>query len=309
MPRADRKVVLVTRQTRLDDLLVRHQTLSQARYFVERLGADFDDYQAEHEAYAQAKHIVMESLGAHGRYQVVDRALVPNFVFAPDDLVLALGQDGVVANTLKYLDGQPLVGINPDPGRYDGLLLPFQPVDLRRIFQDVLADRRGTKVITMAEATLSDGQRLRAVNDLFIGPKSHTSARYEISVGDRSEVQSSSGLIVSTGLGSTAWIKSVVTGAVAVANSLGSRGTKDYQPMPWDARQLRYAVREPFPSRASQATLVFGTVADKTPLKLRSLMGGNGVIFSDGIEADFLEFNSGTLASIQVADRTGNLVI
>jgi NAD kinase len=307
--RADRKVVLVTRQTRLDELLVRHQTLSQARYFVERLGGDFDDYQAEQEAYAEARHIVLEVLGGHGRYQVVDRALVPNFVFAPDDLVLALGQDGVVANTLKYLNGQPLVGINPDSSRYDGLLLPFQPLDLRRIFQDVLADRRETKAITMAEATLSDGQRLRAVNDLFIGPKSHTSARYEISIGDRSEVQSSSGLIVSTGLGSTAWIKSVVTGAVAVASSLGGRGSKGYQAMPWDAKQLRFAVREPFPSKASQATLVFGTVAEKSALKLRSLMGGNGVIFSDGIEADFLEFNSGTLASIHVAERTGHLVI
>ncbi|MDX2220357.1 MAG: sugar kinase [Burkholderiales bacterium] len=308
MSLVDRKVVLVTRQTRLDELLARHQTVSQARYFVERLGGNFDDYHAEHEAYAEAKHVVLESLSRHGRYQIVDRGLVPNFLFAPDDLVLALGQDGVVANTLKYLDGQPLVGINPDPSRYDGLLLPFQALDLRRIFQDLLADRREAKTITMAEATLSDGQRLRAVNDLFIGPKSHTSARYEIEVAGRSEVQSSSGLIVSTGLGSTAWIKSIVTGALAVANSLGGLGSKGYHAMPWDARQLRYAVREPFPSQTSKTTLVFGTVAEESTLKLRSLMGGNGVIFSDGIESDFLEFNSGTLATIRVAERAGHLV-
>ena len=309
MLNADRKVVLVTRRSRLDELLVRHQTLSQARYVVERLGGDFADYQAEHEAYVEARRTVVEVLAGHGRYQVVDRMLVPNFVFAPDDLVMALGQDGLVANTLKYLDGQPLVGINPDPARFDGLLLPFQPMDLSRIFQDVLRDRRGTKSITMAEATLSDGQRLRAVNDLFIGPRTHTSARYEISVGGSSEVQSSSGLIVSTGLGSTAWIKSIVTGAMAVASSLGGSGARDYEPMPWDSRALRFAVREPFPSRSSQATLVFGTVGESSHLKLRSLMGGNGVIFSDGIEADFLEFNSGALATIGVAQRLGYLVV
>ena len=309
MPRADRKIVLVTRQTRYDEVLARHQTLSQARYVVERMGGQFSDYEAEHKAYVEAKKTVLEVLAAHGRYQVVDRALVPNFVFAPDDVVIALGQDGVVANILKYLDGQPLVGINPDATRYDGLLLPFQPIDLVRIFQDVLADRRDAKVITMAQATLSDGQMLRAVNDLFIGPKSHTSARYEIEVDGNREVQSSSGLIVSTGLGSTAWIKSVVTGAVAVAASLGAKVHDYYQPMAWESSQLRYAVREPFPSRTSQASIVYGSIDARSPLKLRSLMGDNGLIFSDGIEADFLEFNSGALATVKVADQTGNLVI
>ncbi|MCW5592455.1 MAG: sugar kinase [Burkholderiales bacterium] len=308
MSRADRKVVLVTRRTRLDELLARHQTLSQARYVVERLGGDFADFQAEHEAYGEGRRVVVNILSEYGRYQVVDRMLVSNFVFAPDDLVMALGQDGLVANTLKYLDGQPLVGINPDPDRFDGLLLPFLPMDLPLIFQEVLHDRRSTKSITMAEAVLSDGQRLLAVNDFFIGPRTHTSARYEISFGDKSEVQSSSGLIVATGLGSTAWIKSIVTGAMAVASSLGSSGTRPYEPLAWDSQALRFAVREPFPSRSSQATLIYGTVGQGNSLKLRSLMGGNGVIFSDGIEADYLEFNSGTLATVKVANGAGQLV-
>jgi hypothetical protein len=38
-------------------------------------------------------------------------------------------------------------------------------------------------------------------------------------------------------------------------------------------------------------------------------MPENGVIFSDGIEADFLEFSSGMVASIGVADRCGRLVV
>ncbi|MEQ1881923.1 MAG: sugar kinase [Burkholderiales bacterium] len=309
MAHLERKVVLVTRQTRLDELLVRHQSLAQARYAIERLGGDFGDYHREHEAYVGARQIILEVLGGYGRYLFIDRALVPNFVFAPDDLVLALGQDGVVANTLKYLDGQPLVGINPDPGRYDGVLLPFQPADLRRIFPELLADHRPIRSVTMAEARLSDGQRLRAVNDMFVGPKSHTSARYEISLGARSEVQSSSGLIVSTGLGSTAWIRSVVTGSIAVASALGTPVKAQYPWLAWDAPQLRFAVREPFPSRTTQASLVFGTVDAKSPLKLRSLMAGQGVIFSDGIESDFLEFNAGVEADIAISERVGHLVV
>ena len=162
----------------------------------------------------------------------------------------------------------------------------------------------------MAEATLSDGQRLLAVNDLFIGPKSHTSARYEIANGDRSEVQSSSGLIVATGLGSTAWIKSIVTGSLAIAARFAPAGTpRHYQSSPWDAPFLQYAVREPFPSRSSQATMVFGRIDAGSALTLRSHMPENGVIFSDGIEADYIAFNSGVEANIAVAARQGRIIV
>jgi NAD kinase len=232
-----RRVVLVTRRTRLDELIVRHNTLAQARFYVEHLGADFGDYLAESEAYAQSLRIVVLALEAWGRYQIVDRAMLSNFMFGESDLVVALGQDGLAANTMKYLDGQPLIGINPDPERWDGLLLPFQPRDLAELLPEVAADRCPIKAVTMAQAELSDGQRIRAVNDLFVGPRSHASALYELSYGGRSEMQSSSGLIVCTGLGSTAWMKSVVTGSLAVATALGrGKNLPEYEPLPWDTR-------------------------------------------------------------------------
>lgn len=300
----ERKLVLVTRRTRLEDLVARHHTVAQARFYIEHLGADFDEYQREHERYAAAKSAALEALQHHGRYQVIDRGFLPNFLFAAGDVVLALGQDGLVANTMKYLAGQPLVGLNPDPARYDGVLLPFEARELSALLPDLLSDRRPLRKVTMAQATLTDRQVLYAVNDLFIGPKSHTSARYEIRHGGRAEVQSSSGLIVSTGLGSTAWMRSIVTGAATIA------GTKlDYRLLAWDAPRLQFAVREPFPSKTSRTGLVFGEISRGEALRLRSLMPENGVIFSDGIENDFLEFNSGTQAQISVAERSGKLVI
>jgi hypothetical protein len=72
---------------------------------------------------------------------------------------------------------------------------------------------------------------------------------------------------------------------------------------------LQFAVREPFPSRTSQTSMVLGRVGENEKLTLRSLMPENGVIFSDGIEADFLGFSSGMVASIGVADRWGRLVV
>lgn len=305
----ERKAVLVTRRTRLEELIVRHNTLAQAKFYVEHLGADFGDYLQENEAYARSLRITAQALESWGRYQILDRQMLSNFVFAPSDIVVALGQDGLVANTMKYLEGQPLIGLNPEPSRWDGVLLPFEPADLGQVLTDTAADKRQVKAVTMAQARMSDGQTLRAVNDLFIGPRSHTSALYELSYGGKTEFQSSSGLIVSTGLGSTAWMKSVVTGSMAIAKSLGIVGRNfDYQPMPWDTAKLEFAVREPFPSRASQTSLVYGKFGSNEPLRIRSRMPDTGIIFSDGIEADFLRFTAGMEATISISPVQGHLV-
>ena len=306
----ERKVVLITRKTRLEDLIAKYLTPAQARFYVEHLGADFSDYQREHDVYLDARHKTVQALEQWGRYQIIERSFLPNFIFGPSDIVVALGQDGVVANTMKYLDGHPLIGLNPDAQRYDGILLPFVARDLASLLPEVAADKRASKAVTMARASLTDGQVLYAVNDLFVGARTHTSAIYEIAAGERRETQSSSGLIVSTGLGSTAWFKSIVTGSLAIAGAFGSHGeTATYAPQAWDCNELRFAVREPFPSRTSQVSLVYGRFEKSETLRLRSLMPENGVIFSDGIEADRLDFNSGTEARITVAERQGRLIV
>jgi NAD kinase len=328
---SENKIVLVTRPTRLAELVVRFNTVSQARFYIEHQGADFRDYLGEDEMYHHALIEAQQALARIGRVQTVDRAFLPNFVFAPDDTVVTLGQDGLVANTLKYLNGQPVVGVNPDPRRWDGKLLPFKTGDLKKVMPEVITRRRPTRSVTMAKASLNNGQTMYAVNDLFIGPRSHGSARYIIRTGEASETHSSSGVIVSTGLGSTGWLKSLLTGAAAVsqaaASVLAQRAVADssgsavprQKPKPkaglnvrtefaWDANYLYFTVREPFPTHTTGASLVFGRVTAELPLLLQSQMAENGVIFSDGIEKDFLEFNSGTQATISIAERKGVLV-
>src|SRR5712675_1566682 len=218
----DNKIVLVTRPTRLAKLVIRFNTVSQARFYVEHQGADFSDYLREDETYHRALIDAEEALGQVARVQTVDRSFLPNFVFAREDTVVTLGQDGLVANTLKYLDGQPVVGVNPDPERWDGRLLPFRVSDLSKVMSEVMLRKRPTRSVTMAKAALNNGQTMYGVNDLFIGPKTHCSARYLIRSGETSETQSSSGIIVSTGMGSTGWLKSLLTGAAAITQSAGS---------------------------------------------------------------------------------------
>lgn len=308
--RTENKLVLIVRRTRLDDLIARFNTEDQARFYVEHLGSDFSDYQTEDRIYKKAVRETQDVLLRHGRVHVVDRTFLPNFIFGATDTVVALGQDGLVANVLKYLSGQFLVGVNPDVGRWEGVLLPFTIADLDLVIPEIFAGKRPINEVTMAQAVLNTGETLCGVNDLFIGPRTHTSARYTIRIGDRAETHSSSGIIVSTGLGSTGWLRSIVAGATGIASALSGRALKinEKRSFEWDSKYLYFSVREPWPSKTSAAEITFGKVTASTPLVLVSNMPENGVIFSDGIESDYLQFNSGTQATISVADKKGHLV-
>ena len=86
----------------------------------------------------------------------------------------------------------------------------------------VLAGKYNYEMVTMAETELNDGQKLLAFNDFFIGPSSHTSARYEITFDGHSENHSSSGIIVSTGAGSTGWLSSLFNMANSIHQTFGN---------------------------------------------------------------------------------------
>ncbi len=323
----ENKIILIVRKTRLDELITRFNTLSQARFYLQHLGADFSSYQQEDLIYKQAVQLTQKLLAHFGRVQTIERGFVPNFVFAKTDTVVVVGQDGLVANVLKYLDSQPVIGVNPDPQHLEGVLLPFVVTDLQALIPQVFHNAHRVHKITMAQAQLTNGHTLWAVNDFFIGAKTHTSARYQLQIGKQQETQSSSGVIVSTGLGSTGWLKRILAGARGISSAFNAEHKivpKSYNSktgrsinhaaaldtdMAWDADYLYFSVREPWPSKNSAANLTFGKITRADSLQIYSQMPENGVIFSDGIEQDFVEFQAGTLATIGIADKQGHLVV
>jgi len=302
------KIVLVTRKTRLEELIERFNTQAQAKFYIEHAGGDFSAYVLEHDAYRRSLESVRRSIEVGLKIQVMDRTLVPTYVFSTNDIVVTLGQDGLVANTAKYVSGQPILAVNPDVERFDGILLPFQPLDLRPNLERTLAGNARLRAVTLAEAKLKDGQRLLAFNDLFIGARTHVSARYRIRYDDRDEAQSSSGVIVATGAGSTGWLSSTFNMAAGLA--AGSGGRFGARPeLRWEDRDLFFVVREPFASRTTEVDVVSGMVGPEKSLEIESQMSEGGVIFSDGVESDYLEFNSGALAAIRPAARSARLVV
>jgi NAD kinase len=306
-------IVVVTQKTALEELVERFNTLDQARFYIEHSGASFQEYQDAHDAYMRSLQQLREALPRGVRHQFIERSFLPNYLFETRALVAALGRDGLVVNTAKYLSGQLLVGFNPDPARIDGVLVRVPVGQAADVFALAQGGVVNSAAITMARAALSDGQSLHAVNDLFIGQRTHVSARYRLQYRDVQEDQSSSGIIVSTGAGSTGWLRSILTGAAGVVEAVSGPSPahsvrEDYR-FDWDARHLVFSVREPFVSRASSAQLVFGRIPAGEELVITSQMPQNGVIFSDGVESDFLEFNSGRIARVSVADRKVRLVL
>lgn len=307
MDRGMNKVVLIKRRTRYEELKRRYNTVEQARFYIEHLGADFSDYEREDKTYNAALENIRNLIRPCARLQEIDREYLPNMIFGKDDIVIAVGQDGLVANAMKYLDGQPLIGVNPDPTRWDGVLLPFEIGEIAKVLPKVINGTFDTKNVTMGKVETKDGQVLYAVNDFFIGVSNHTSARYNINYRNRVENQSSSGIIISTGFGMTGWHKSIMAEFVGIAKAFGLNYVTELH-ADWGARQLIFQVREPYPSRFTQADIVFGKIMDNEKLVITSNMSENGVVFSDGVIDDTIDFNAGMEITIGVSDRIGRLV-
>jgi NAD kinase len=298
--------IIVKNKTRLESLVERFNTKAQARFYIEKLGGNFKDYEDEHETFHNSLSVVQTKLTKIIKYKILDRFFVPSFIFSEKNVIIVIGQDGLVANTAKYAKGIPIIAVNPDKARYDGALLPFDTLNFIHGVEAVIANNFKAEVKRFAEANLYDGQRLLAFNDLFIGASSHVSAKYKITHGGITEEHSSSGLIVSTPTGSTGWLSSIMNMAYGITNTFG--GNQQLKRPIFKENELIFAVREPFKSIRTQTGITLGSIKQNSHLEIESLMPTNGVIFSDGIETDFLSFNSGAIVKIGIAQETAKLV-
>jgi len=299
--------IIVKNKTRLEVLTERFNTKAQAKFYIERSGGNFEDYEMEDRVFHLSLSFIQRQLSKVIKSKIVERQFLPSFLFSENQVVIVVGQDGLVANTAKYVHGIPIVAVNPDIERFDGYLLPFDSNTFIDGVRSVIAGNYKFRSVTLAEATLNDSQRLLAFNDLFIGAASHVSARYKISFGNKTEGHSSSGVIVSTKAGSTGWLSSIFNMTSAMHKFIVKNNEKRRQ-VPLKDHQLMFVVREPFQSKKTQAALAAGILSGEMKLIIESHMPTNGVIFSDGIESDFLTFNSGSIATIGTAKDVAIIV-
>jgi NAD kinase len=290
------RVVVVTRRSEFDELLARHGTRQAAGFFLAQRDRTLAEVERRHELLDAAITAVAAAIPQDWRRGQVERGDLDRFAFAPEDIVVAVGQDGLVANVAKYLDGQPVIGVNPDPGRNPGVLVRHPAAAVGALLRTAAPDANVPGRV-MAEAVTDDGQRMRAINEIFVGHASHQSARYRLALTDDAvERQSSSGIIAGTGTGATGWLASI------------ARERQHPLPLPRPADALLcWAVREAWPSPATGTDLVQGTIVAGQRLTVTA-ESDQLVVFGDGMEQDAIRLTWGQRVGIGVAAQRLRLV-
>lgn len=289
------RVVVVHRATEYDELLARHGSHGQAAFFLSSRGRDIAEVEARHASYQGALGQVSGCVPLAWRQGTVERGDLARFLFTPEDIVVIVGQDGLVANAAKYLDEQPVIGLNPDPTRNPGVLVRHPPDRVEALLRNVSEHTASLEARTMVAARTDDGQELVALNEIFVGPRSHQTARYLLTAATSSERQASSGLIVATGSGSTGWCRSI----------WGERESRLPLPAPTEG-SLIWFIREAWPSPATGASLTEGILAGQ---QLEVVIESDQLVaFGDGLEDDHLTLNWGQRVLIGPASRRLMLV-
>jgi len=298
------RVVIVHRRTEREQIVRERGTWAQAKFqagpgVVAKKALDSID--SRHTATESALQVVSAAIPGGWRRGAVEREDLDRFLFEPEDVVVAVGQDGLLANVAKYLEGQPVIGIDPDPGSGLGVLARHRPEDCARLLETTADGRAPTQQRTMVEAVVDgpgSGLGLIALNEIYLGSPSHQSARYLLTLADgRTETQSSSGVLAGSGTGATGWLLSVAR----------ERRSTLKLPAPTD-RSLGWFVREAWPSPTTGADLTEGRVDENQSLTIQA-RSESLVLFGDGMEADRIALAWGQTVVIAPARRTLQLVI
>ncbi|WP_186759113.1 hypothetical protein [Arthrobacter alpinus] len=292
------RLVIVHRRTELQELLERHATRGQAEFFLRTRGRRIDDLQEHHDCLGAALATVRAAVPAHWRRAEVERADLSRFLLTPEDIIAVVGQDGLVANVAKYLNGHLVVGIDPEPGANPGVLVRHTSAAVARLLQGLgTAGQEACLELTTVTARLDDGQEISGLNEVFIGHASHQSARYQLTTPrGETERHSSSGLIVSTGTGATGWCASI-------AAERGGRAL----PAPTESR-LAWFVREAWPSPITGASLTEGVLEMGETLRI-TVASDQLVVFGDGMETDRLTASWGQEITVRLGTRPLRLAV
>ena len=294
------RIVIVTKPTRLEELLLR-QTEGAARFSLESRGLSLEPYQVEHAAYHTALAEVQRQIPNDVPTATVARKDLSELQFRDKDLVVVCGPDGLFVNAAKYIRNQSVLTVNPDPKNVSGVLMLFPPQAVGSVIARVQEGKHQVERLPFVKASIDDYTTVWGINDIFIGRNDQISARYEISFGKQKEHQSSSGIIVSTGVGSTGWIRSV---SAMVSSVMHERTEHKLSVTPSaTSNELLFVVREPFVSANTGASIVTGRVVPGNPLSIISEMPQGGCIFSDGVTEKAVKWNAGSTVVVSVGDR------
>ncbi len=201
------------------------------------------------------------------------------------DLVVTVGGDGTFLWAARHCNRVvPVLGVNSSPSTSEGFYCTVAPAAFPTQLVEALEGRAPTRRLHRLRANI-DGRALpyMALNDVLLANTSPVAAsRYAIAVGDRGEIQLSSGVWVCTSTGASGAVRSA--GGVAMSH---------------DDPRLQYVVREPFRGKHHAPELLQGVVAGPITLISRS---DHNAVYLDGQKHGYPATRGATIELAVVKD-------
>lgn len=237
--------------------------------------------------YTALNHVrkILESLGIP--YQRVYQPYAAFDEFNDRDLIIAVGGDGTILNTAHFMLGEtPLLTVKSEPKSIGGLCV-INYTEFEEAVRNILAGKFKTEKWARIEGKIGNRTDF-ALNEILIGPKYRSgAARYEINFNGKKEAQLSSGIIISTGSGSSAWYRHIA----------GNEGA-----FPRDADELKFIATEY--NTENGYKLANGIFKPGDILKIKSLMSINGAVSFDGdSNKRMYKFLTGNEIEISIAKK------
>jgi len=185
--------------------------------------------------------------------------------FKDKDLIITIGGDGTFIAASSFTKNQKILGINSEPEQSEGFLTSIKENELEKL-KEILDGKY--KIIKRQRIQVKRNNILLpklALNDVYLGSSSqfHTS-RYIINYKENKEEQRSSGILISTGSGSTAWYKS------AGGN-----------PFSFEEEKLKFLIREPYSGNLYKPTILNGEINENESLKIQGKRNNGGILALD----------------------------
>lgn len=220
-------------------------------------------------------------------YAFAERDRLSKKQFKNKEMVIAIGGDGTFLRTSHFVDNQLLLGVNSDPKNKEGFFMKFDKKNFELEFKKVIEDKLTIRKFSRLEAWINDKKiGTYALNEFYIGSrKSYHSAKYIIKVGNKKEIQKSSGVLVTTPAGSYSWAKSCCG-----------------KSLPLNSKNFQFMVREPYEGKIfKNYKLIYGILNKNQHVEIISEML-DGVIVADSVSKEF-NFKEGSEATIRLSNK------
>lgn len=226
------------------------------------------------------------------KYSLANRDKLNKNQLKNKDLVIAVGGDGTFLRAAQFVDKQLLFGVNADVKSKEGFFMKANKNDFEAKLKKIIKGKAKIKKLPRLEAYINNKKiETLALNEFFVGSsKSYHAAKYVIQIDNKKERQKSSGVLVTTPIGSYAWAKSCCN-----------------KTLPLNSKNYQFVVREPYEGQIfKNYKLKYGVLSKNKKINIISEML-DGILIADSVGKEY-SFKNGTKATIKLSNEYLNVI-